>query len=276
MRSLALLAPDLAAVPSVFVTELNRVSHNGLLHQLQRLRGGLYLEDDAIEHWQLTMDERHDVPADWLSWHLLTLDDDLVTGGARLRVHARNASFSDLGVAESAQAASPMWGIALADSVSRDLERARSEGLRFVEAGGWALVPELRCTTEALHIALGGFAVGGLLGGALGLCTATVRHHSASILRRLGAGSFVWQGREVPPYYDAAYRCEMEVLRFDSRTPNPRFQPLIEGLREELLAQPVLCASVDAATSRSLRSLDHVVQGYPREAGAPLETETPL
>ena len=53
-------------------------------------------------------------------------------------------------------------------------------------------------------------------------------------------------------------------------------QVLVLAHREELLAQPVLCASVDAATSRSLRSLDHVVQGYPREAGAPLETETPL
>ena len=140
---------------------------------------------------------------------------------------------------------------------------AESELLRYVEAGGWALAPELRCTTEALHIALASYALGELLGGCLGLSTATVRHHSSSILRRLGGNTLVWDGRPLPPYYDPAYRCEMEIVRFDSRLPNPKYQALVNQLKAELAMAPVFCASqgtedVDSQ-SRQLLSLSNAV-----------------
>jgi hypothetical protein len=38
----------------------------------------------------------------------------------------------------------------------------------------------------------------------------------------------------VPSYYDPAYDCEMELLRFDSRRPNPKYAGVIERLRETM------------------------------------------
>ena len=71
-------------------------------------------------------------------------------------------------------------------------------------------------------------------GGALGMTTATFRHCSAVILQRLGGSRFEVDGTTLPPYYDPRYKCMMEILRFDSRTPNPKFIGLIDQLREKL------------------------------------------
>jgi hypothetical protein len=39
---------------------------------------------------------------------------------------------------------------------------------------------------------------------------------------------------ELPVYYDAQYDCQMEVLKFYSWAPNPRFAPWIDQMKEEL------------------------------------------
>ena len=41
-------------------------------------------------------------------------------------------------------------------------------------------------------------------------------------------------GESLPPYADPQYGCQMELLRFDCRTPAPRFVPLIAQLRAKL------------------------------------------
>ena len=41
--------------------------------------------------------------------------------------------------------------------------------------------------------------------------------------------------------YDPLYKCEMTILRFDSDRPNPRYEPWIEQIREELLSAPAIC-----------------------------------
>jgi len=71
-------------------------------------------------------------------------------------------------------------------------------------------------------------------GGALGMTTATFRHCSAVILQRLGGSRFESAGATLPPYYDPRYKCMMEMLRFDSRRPNPKYVGLIDRLRDRL------------------------------------------
>jgi hypothetical protein len=244
-------------VPPVFTrVDADENAYFGRLEKLQRLRGTLYLEDGAIEPWQLTEDGRHCVEADEMSWHLLSMQDGEAMGCARLQIFEPIVPFDVLGVSQSALAELPDWGPALRRSVTAELAIAERENLSFVEAGGWALTPELRCTTEALNIALGSYAIGQLLGGCLGLSTATVRHHSSSILRRLGGCSFLWENQPLPPYYDPAYRCEMEIVKFDSRQPNPKYRSLVEKLQAELPLTPVTCRS--AAVNVSQVSLSAV------------------
>jgi hypothetical protein len=255
-RTLALLAPALASVPPVF----ERVDSDGrkfgeMLEKLQRLRGSIYLADGAIEPWQLT-DGRHCTSADDKSWHFLSMEGDQVVGCARLQEYAPTVAFSDLVVAQSTEAQCPEWGLLLRRSVTAELRRADVENLRFIEAGGWALAPELRFTTEALQLALGSYAIGELLGGSLGVTTATVRHRSSSILRRLGGASLMWDSEVVPPYYDVAYGCEMEVLRFDSRQPNPKYQGIVDQIKSDLPLVQVFCRAEesDAMSHASFRA----------------------
>jgi hypothetical protein len=47
----------------------------------------------------------------------------------------------------------------------------------------------------------------------------------------------------VPDYYDPHYDCQMELLRFDSRRPNPRYAPLIDHLKEKLTHVTVVASA---------------------------------
>jgi hypothetical protein len=50
----------------------------------------------------------------------------------------------------------------------------------------------------------------------------------------LGGSLLEIGGSIVPPYYDPKYKCEMELLRFDSRKPNAKYAGLVELLGERL------------------------------------------
>ncbi|MEP6713960.1 MAG: hypothetical protein ABJC09_00200 [Terriglobia bacterium] len=209
---------------------------------MQRLRGRLYLEDGAITKEQLSRDGRHILPTDDQSWHLLTLGRaGEVLGCTRYLQHGTGTRFDDLCVSQSSLALSDAWGTITRAGVEDDLWLARRRGCSFVEVGGWAIAPEIRCTAECLRSVLVTYAWSRLIGGAIGLSTATERNGSASILRRLGGGSVQWAGTEIPPYYDAHYDCRMHMLRYDSRKPNPRYEDSIECIRRTLAAVPVIC-----------------------------------
>jgi hypothetical protein len=257
---------------------LHEEEHADQVAKVQQMRGRIYLEDGAIEPWQLTGDGRFRLHEDENRWHLLTVKEQQLRGCASLKVYIPPTAFSDLGVSQSAQARCSQWGSALRKSVSLDLQLAQTELLRYVEAGGWALAPELRCTAEALHIALASYALGELLGGCLGLSTATVRHHSASILRRLGGSTLVCDGQPLPPYYDPAYRCEMEIVRFDSRMPSPKYQALVNQLKAELALAPVVCAAFgtpEELETRQLLALTNAVGQRTRSSLRPLSDSVP-
>ena len=135
-----------------------------------------------------------------------------------------------------------MWGQKFRSVVNDELALARTLQIPFIEIGGWALCEEIRCTTEALRMVLAIYAFSRELGGAVGLATATTRHASASILRRIGGRSLSYQNEEVPTYQDPQYSCAMEVLRFYSWAPNPRYDIWINEMGREMRSIPVVCA----------------------------------
>ena len=99
----------------------------------------------------------------------------------------------------------------------------------------------VRGTTECVGSVLTTYAWARHLGGALGICTATERNGSASILRRLGGRSLAWDGEELPAYFDPHYNCRMHILGFDSRHPNPRYEEAIRQIEQYLPNVPVIC-----------------------------------
>jgi hypothetical protein len=187
-NELVLLAPAGCLIPKSFRRRYVDCSrHSRWLSDAQKLRGSIYLADGAVQPSQLSTDGRHVQQADYDSWHVLTVDGKgAVQGCARYRHLIGNVGFDDLGVRESWLAKCEQWGGSLRTAVESEIVRAKQRGAAFSEVGGWAIAPEKRCKSEALRIAMATYSLAQILGGCVGISTATERHHSSSILRRIG------------------------------------------------------------------------------------------
>jgi hypothetical protein len=254
-RRLMLLAPPGARMaPSFRNVSVDPDRRADLVSEMQRLRGAIYLEDGAVQRHQLSRDGLHQTPEDERSWHLLfTNASGRITACAWYLEHPDSASFDRLRVKRCPLGELAGWRETLSRAVDDEIRRARRSGLKYAEVGGWAVSRESRCTSEGLLLALGAYSLGRTLGGALGITTATVRHSSSAILRRLGGSSLEADGRTIPAYYDPNYKCQMELLRFDSRRPDPKYSPLIELLREKLASVPVIASGAISVESHGFQ-----------------------
>lgn len=235
-RRLVLIAPSGTRGTAGFQNvQPDSSRHERLLASVQRFRGATYLADGALRPSDLDRSGRHRLDADLHSWHVVALDaDGDVCGCSRYRIYPRRAHFSELAVSRASLAGSEDWRSPLMDSIEQLRDLASQRGIDFVEVGGWAISDELRRTTESIRIALGTYALASQLGGCIGITTATVRHHSATVLRKIGGSSLVSGGVEIPAYFDPRYDCDMQILKFESAAPNPRMIPWIEQLRSDL------------------------------------------
>jgi hypothetical protein len=239
-RQWVLLAPAQRVIPaSLTGFQVNSRQRQALLHEMQELRGRTYVEDGAIQPYQLK-NGRHCLDTDEDSWHLLILDERRhVRGCIRCLEHSADIDHRKLAVSRSALARSIEWGWPLENAVRTELALARRQDYSVVELGGLALDREIRGTTEALRLALAMYALCEQLGGAVGLSTVTQRHCSASILRRIGGLPLEAHGLQLPSYFDPAYDCQMEVMRFYSWEPNPRYRIWVDDIKAELGEIPV-------------------------------------
>jgi hypothetical protein len=136
-------------------------------------------------------------------------------------------------------------------AVEAEMARARAEGLRFAEVGGWAISKERRGSPEGLMIALGTYALSRMLGGAIGITTANVAHSCSSILRRLGGAYLEFEGKPIPSYFDPKYNTEIDLLRFDSRQPSAKYAELIETVMDTLTNVSVVGGSLATMPNRA-------------------------
>ena len=219
-----------------------------LLTDMQRLRGRIYLQDGAISPADLTLDGRHVQSSDEKSWHLLILNGcDRVVGCTRYLQHPASTSYQRLRVRTAALARSAQWSEPLRRAIENELETARHNNFSYVEVGGWAIDESVRGSSDAVRSVLFTYAWSHVVGGCLGLSMATHRNGSASILRRIGGSPLEYNGQPLPPYYDPQYKCEMEVIRFDSRAPSPKYRNVIEELKSQIPSMPVICADRPAS-----------------------------
>lgn len=249
-RRLVLLAPPNAFIPKIFHdARENYQDHRSLLSEIQRFRGQVYLADGAIEQSDLT-DGRHVAPADDHSWHFLVHDSNGdIAGCIRYHAHDLSSLLLRLSVYNTSLAACPEWGPTLKQAVESEIALAKTRQFSFVEVGGWAVAEHVRGTAEPLRLGLVAYGLSQLMGGAVGLCTATRRHCSSSILRRIGGRFLEHEGTAIPAYYDPRYACEMDILRFHSWNPNPRYAQWIEEIRNSLQRLTIICSPSSALVS---------------------------
>jgi len=239
-RRLMMLAP-VGARTGFVNTQVDPERHAHFLTQLQILRGLVYVQGAFLAAQDLR-NGRHHVAADRQSWHLLSLDEhDRLCGCIRFTQHHNEVSYSQLAVSHSAIARCSDWSDTLQSGIEDELALARRADLSFVEVGGWALAEDARGTSEATRMALATFALSQLIGGAVGITTARERG-SAPILRKIGGRAL----NALPPYHEPMYRCQIEILRFYSWDPNPRFKGWIEDLKGELQGVTVLTSGPQA------------------------------
>jgi hypothetical protein len=243
MRRLFLLAPP-GQLPFRFrEVAADRTLYADWLARVQQFRGKVYFEEGNLTSQDLTFDGRHIQPADAKSWHLFTMNDqNEVEACGRLLPHPEKVDFGELGVAHSSLADSEEWGPLLREAVEEELRITRRRGVRFVEFGGWAVSRRLRCSTEAVRMCLTWYALCQAIGGTIGLGTANTGHHSSLILRRMGGRPLAKAGQPIPRYYEPRYHAELEILRFDSAEPNPRYAARIEQCLHELDTVTVITA----------------------------------
>lgn len=251
---IVILPPVGARVPSSFRHVSDRPeSYRCMLSAVQRFRGSIYLEDGAICQDELTADGRHDVPIDEKSWHVITIDSNgRIWACLRFLEEHASSHFDRLWMRQAAITSCPSWGSRVRRAVEEEMAVARRESVRFGEVGGWATDRERRCTIEGVRTVLATYGLLQVLGGCVGIATATRRHGSAPILRRIGLSPLRTGDAEVPPYFDPRYGCEMELLRYDSRRPAAKYDGWVDELSSMLVAAPVICDSVAATRSRTL------------------------
>ncbi|MEQ1869541.1 MAG: hypothetical protein ABL961_05905 [Vicinamibacterales bacterium] len=238
---LVLLAPHTRLVPPTFKNVEEGLSErHHRIRTIQQLRGRVYSADGAIRPQELSSDGRHEVPEDENSWHLMLLNPrGGITACAWYLQHGSDVSLESLRARNCPAALRRDTKESFEVAVRSEIQRARRSGLAYAEVGGWAVAEASRSGADALLLALAAYSLSRTLGGALGLTTATNRHASSSILRRLGGSALMAGDQAISPYYDPKYQCEMELLRFDSRAPSRRYAGLIAQLTEQMSAVQV-------------------------------------
>lgn len=241
---IVILPPVGSCLPRQFRNVVsNAAAYDSILSHIQRFRGRIYLEDSAVQPGELTPDGRHVLPIDQQSWHVISIEKNGELSGCLRFLEESNASrFDDLWLHGAAVAHCPSLGPKVRQAVEGEMERARKECLRFGEVGGWAISKHRRCGWEALRIVLSTYGLLQFLGGCIGLATATVRHGSAEILRKIGLASLSAGDMPVAPYYEPQYGCLMEMLSFDSRRANGRFIEWIEELTSGMADASVIAS----------------------------------
>jgi hypothetical protein len=246
---MVVLAPAHAVIPPAMdnITFAPRL-HAAALREMQKMRGAIYLHEGNVTRDQLSRDRRHCTPEDNRAWHLLMRGR---RGGFDACVlyleHEPDVTLEDLRIRHCPLASDSQWGPRLRRAVRSEIVRAQEEGLAYSEIGGLAIQPERRGTPDGVLLTLATYALGRLRGGALGVTTANVAHSCASFLRRLGGAALESDGFSIPSYFDQRYNTEIELLRFDSRTPGTKYAALIDVIMEQFADVPVLAPTLPAA-----------------------------
>jgi hypothetical protein len=247
-QQLVLVAPLQVSCFDSFNNVTNDTTRNRqLVREMQRLRGSIYLNEGNVRRHELTTDGRHQTAEDDKSWHLLMTDErGRVRSCALYLEHENPSSVQDLRLKNCPLVKRSESRHKVKAAVESAMTEARRAGLRFVEVGGWAISKERRGSPEGLMMALATYGLSRMLGGCIGITTANVAHSCSSILRRLGGSYLEFEGAPIPSYFDPKYNTEIDLLRFDSRHPSPKYAELIEIVMEKLTNVSVVGGTLDS------------------------------
>lgn len=242
---LCCLAPDYAHIPTYLrCVHRDDKAYHGLLAEIQRFRGRVYVQDGAIPETALDTQRRHYTPYDLDCWHIAVLDEAkrvcAVIRNLFLPQREVKVSLASLQVHALLERIVGTTRIDFQTALERYIENARMETPFILETGGWAVDPDVRNAAVAPITMATSWALGRIHGGARGIGSATMRHGSATMSRRFGGFGIPRDPHStLGPFYDSYYQCEMQILGFDSRILNPLFESTVCDIQQALRGIPI-------------------------------------
>ncbi len=215
------------------------------MFELFKMRGSVYLQDGAISEENLDKFGKYVSPHDKYSWQVLLLDSSKKPhGGLRIRFwdfENIRAHFMQTHAKE------------LIDRMDCDNQKVYQESIiRFLdeemrtkffgEVAGLVITDYEKNSPAALLLVAFCFAFGEFVGGFNALVSATERHYSNRIMRKIG-------GHRIPhketkeylnTFFDSKYNCNMEYIVFESACPAALIQDLCKKIQEKLKTTLVL------------------------------------
>lgn len=209
-------------------------NYDAVLSEIQRLRGGRYFADGAIPAAALDAQGRHVTEEDEESYHL-ALWNGGVQGCLRLRPHSNfGGQTTKYAVYDLIRRMPSELAKKYHAALEELIHTYRKAGIVVGESGGWAISQEFQGHVAMLALPLACWSFSRILSREVRIAAATERNGSAKMLKRIGGWRLKLKGEELPSFYDPGYKCQMELLCFDSDILNPKFEPAVRDLQSLL------------------------------------------
>lgn len=214
-------------------------NYDALLCDIQRLRGNRYVADGAIPAAALDAQGRHVTAEDEHSYHLAVWNG-VVQGCLRIQLHPQaERHFTEFRVYDLIRRMPPEMAQKYHAGLEEFMCYGESRNYQITETGGWAVAEKFQFNAASLALPLARWSFSRILPRQISIAAATERNGSAEMLKRIGGWRLKLNGEELPPFYDPGYKCQMELLCFDSDILNPKFEPAVRDLQTLLEEQCV-------------------------------------
>lgn len=212
--------------------------HKAAVSEVQRFRGRIYIADGAIPASALDEEGRHYQEFDFENYHLCLMDpEQRIRGCFRLRLHDPATEIRDLRLHNVIERMPSGLAALCHGALTSLFVLSRREQIRIGEVGGWAVDQEFRHRRAMTLLPFAAWSLYQILGNAIVLASATNRHHSSAILKRIGGFALMHGDEQLPRFMDEFHGCEMELLGFDSRRPHPKYEKIVAELKRFLLTK---------------------------------------
>lgn len=249
--TLTVVAPSMANIPEGLNAIADQGLYGDLIDEIERFRGLIYVQDNAIPASALDEKGRHHSEYDYEAWHLVLRDRQQALWGAiRVGVHlqtVRATQLEDLQIDKFLSRLPSEVKEPLVTAVQAFICNSRSLYPTFFEPGGWAIAEDGRKGALAPVLAGSIWSLARAVGGGTGVAAATTRHQSAGILKKMGGFEIFFDGSPVPPFYDPYHDCYMELVGFDSTSLNSRLEGTVAHIEEYIRSLPIITRPGDAA-----------------------------
>lgn len=239
--------PEMNDWPFTFKETSN---YEAIIVELQRFRGRIYRQDNAIPASALDSTGRFYNHIDYRSWHIIARNQGgEMSGVLRLNLHKSNTAVEELHLYEVLERMNPDNKKLYYDSLQEFIYKTAGNHPFICEPGGWA-VDITRCeSTTGLCLAASAWALQQLVGGWPAIASATVKHKAAELLKLMG-GIHALNDPTLSRFYDPYYRSDLEIIFFIPEFVSPRFVKLINNIKAQLLDKEVIMPEITECISK--------------------------